>query len=61
MGAGMYRLELEKRSSEPLDGSMSVKISHETLRKIGRHKMPGETLSGAVERLLLLSITRQKP
>lgn len=58
VGEGFFSLRRVTRSDDPLEGSMSVKISHEVLRKIGRHKMPCETLAGAVERLLLLSIAK---
>lgn len=58
---GFFSLRRVERSSEQLEGVNSVKISHEVCARVGRLKLPGETLAGAVERLLLLSITRQKP
>ena len=56
-GRDMYLLT-KKTAQEPvLDGSMNIKISQEAARKIGRHKLPGETLAQAVERLALASLS----
>lgn len=56
VGRGMYRLERKNVPEPVLDGSLSIKISREAVRRIGRHKLPGETLGQAVERLALTSL-----
>ena len=60
VGRGMYLLVLKEVSDAEtvLDDSISVKISQETARKIGRHKLPGETLAQAIERLALTALSR---
>ena len=60
VGRGMYLLVLKEVSDAKtvLDDSISVKISQETARKIGRHKLPGETLAQAIERLALTALSR---
>lgn len=56
-GRDMYLLS-KKPAPEPVLGDfMSIKISNEAARKIGRHKLPGETLAQAVERLALASLS----
>ena len=52
-GRGFYRVELENAPEAVLDGFMTIKISQEAARRLGRHKLPGETLAQAVERLAL--------
>ena len=47
------RLEKEKPAEADLDAPVGVKISRDTARKIGRHKLHGETLAQAVKRLAL--------
>lgn len=56
VGRGMYRLERKTPPEPVLDGLMTIKISREAARRIGRHKLPGESLAKAVERLALASI-----
>lgn len=58
-GRGMYLLVLKEASdsAQTLDDSMSIKISRKTAQKIGRHKLPGETLAQAVERLALTALS----
>jgi hypothetical protein len=56
VGRGMYRLERKIAPEPDLDGLMTIKISREAARRIGRHKFPGETLAQAVERLALASL-----
>lgn len=60
MGREMYQLH-KKAAPEPvLDGSLTIKISQQSARRIGRHKLPGEPLAHAVERLALASLSRPR-
>lgn len=59
-GRGLYRLELKDAPEAVLDGFLSVKISQEAARKIGRHKRAGETLAQAIERLAIASLSSAK-
>lgn len=56
VGRGMYRLERKNAPEPVLDGSLSVRISQQAARRVGRHKLPNETLAQAVERLALASL-----
>lgn len=56
VGRGMYRLERKTAPEPVLDGFLAIKISQQSARRIGRHKLPGETLAQAVERLALSSL-----
>lgn len=56
-GRDMYLLSKKDAPEPVLDGFMSIKISQEASRRIGRHKLPGETLAQAVERLALASLS----
>ena len=55
-GRGFYRVELENAPEAVLDGFMTIKISQEAARRLGRHKLKGETLANAIERLALSSL-----
>lgn len=57
VGRGMYRLERKNAPEPVLEGSLTIKISQQTARRIGRHKLSGETLAQAVERLALASLS----
>ena len=57
VGRGMYRLERKTPPEPDPEGSLTIKISREAARRIGRHKLPGETLAQAVERLALASLS----
>ena len=61
VGRGMYLLVLKEVSDAEtvLNDFINVKISQETARKIGRHKLPGESLALAVERLALASLHKK--
>lgn len=59
-GKGMFRLEKEKPVEADPDASVGVKISRDTARKIGRQKLPGETLGQAIERLALIGLADTK-
>lgn len=56
VGKGMYQLHKKTAPKPVLDGSLTIKISQQSARRIGRHKLPGETLAAAVERLALASL-----
>ena len=56
VGRGMYRLERVEPPEAVLGSFTTVKISLAAVKKIGRHKLPGETLAAAVERLALSSL-----
>ena len=56
-GRDLYRLELKDAPEAVFDGFLTVKISPEAARKIGRHKLTGETLAQAIERLALASLS----
>lgn len=56
-GRDMYLLRKKPAPEPVLDGSISIKITEEAARKIGRHKKKGETLAQAVERLALFSLS----
>lgn len=56
MGRGLYRLERKTAPESVSDGSLSIKISREAARRIGRHKLVGETLAAAIERLALSAL-----
>ena len=58
VGRGLYRLQCIEQPESDVDGTVSVKISRDAARWIGRHKLPGETLAAAVERLALSSRAR---
>lgn len=59
-GKGMFRLEKEKPSQPDLAAPVGVKISRESARKIGRWKLPNETLGQVVERLALDGLAQKK-
>ena len=61
VGGGMYRLERKDAPELVLNGFLSIKISQQTARRIGRHKLPGESLAQAVERLALTSLPGKNP
>lgn len=61
VGGGMYRLQKKDASAPDPDGFLSIKISQQTARRIGRHKLPGESLAQAVERLALTSLPGKNP
>ena len=56
VGRGMYRLQRVKPPEAAPKGFATVKISLTAMQKIGRYKLPGETLAAAVERLALSSL-----
>ena len=56
VGRGMYRLERVEPPEAALGSFTTVKISLAAVKKIGRHKLPGETLAAAIERLALAQI-----
>ena len=60
VGRGLYRLHKQPPPEPVLDGSMTIKISREAVRKIGRHKLSGESLAAAVERLALAALPQKK-
>lgn len=53
---GMYRLELKAPVETSPDTTLSIKISRKAIRRLGRYKLPGETINAAVERLALKAI-----
>ena len=55
-GRDLYLLTPKDVSEAVPDGLMTIKISREAARRIGRHKLPGETLAEAIERLALASL-----
>lgn len=59
VGRGMYRLERKTAPEPVLEGSLTIKISQQAARRIGRHKLLNETLAAAVERLALAALTHQ--
>jgi hypothetical protein len=59
-GKGLFRLEKEKPSQPDSAAPVGVKISRDTARKIGRHKLPGETLGQAVDRFALAGLPGAK-
>ena len=61
VGRGTYRLERKTAPELILDGSLTIKISQRSARRIGRHKLPGESLAQAVERLALTSLPEKNP
>jgi hypothetical protein len=58
-GKGLFRLHKQPPVEPALDGSMTIKISREAARKVGRHKLLGESLAAAVERLALAALPVQ--
>ena len=60
-GRGIYLLALDDSGPGEHDGSVTVRISQAAIRRIGRHKLQGETLAQAVERLALSSLLSKKP
>jgi len=56
VGLGLYRLQRIEPPETALGGFTTVKISLAAVKKIGRHKLPGETLAAAIERLALAQI-----
>ena len=59
-GVGLFKLEKQPAPEPNGNEFFSVKISRQTVRKIGRHKLPGESLPAAVERLILAGLTALK-
>ena len=57
MGRGLYRLQRVEPPETASSGFTMVKISLAAVKKIGRHKLAGETLAAAVERLALTQIS----
>jgi len=57
VGRGVYRLERKTAPEPVLEGLLTIKISQQAARRIGRHKLPGEALAAAVERLALSSLS----
>ena len=55
MGKGMFRL-IREMDQSALESFMTIKISRDAARRIGRHKLAGETLAQAVERLAIASL-----
>lgn len=55
-GRGIYLLALDYSDPGEHDGCVNVKISQAAIRRIGRHKLKGETLAQAVERLALSAL-----
>ena len=61
MGAGgLFRLEKQQPVEASPDGFMTIKITREAARRIGRHKLAGESLTQTVERLALAALPQKK-
>lgn len=60
VGRGMYMLHKQPPVEAAPDGFMTIKITREAARRIGRHKLAGESLALAVERLALAALPQKK-